>query len=125
MQAIENTSVQRIETSVGHLRSTVQPGKGRKCVAAQVVDDVSTQVEEDKLQAIENTSVQHIAASVGHLRSTILKILQKVYATIPINCLQCISSYQLIWIVNKLLRCGLFLELSSRMNGYETLCGQT
>ncbi|GFT04764.1 hypothetical protein TNCV_4476781 [Trichonephila clavipes] len=39
----------------------IQPGRGRKCVAAQVV---ATPVEEDRSQTIGSTSVRRIAVSV-------------------------------------------------------------
>lgn len=61
----------------------IQPGRGRKCVAAQVVDDVATQVEEDRSQTIGSTSVRRIAASVDQPRSTVHKILQKVLRYYP------------------------------------------
>ncbi|GFX23780.1 uncharacterized protein TNCV_3597221 [Trichonephila clavipes] len=55
----------------------VQPGRRRKCVAVQVVDDEATQVEEDRSQTIGSTSFRRIAASVVQPRSTVHKILRK------------------------------------------------
>ncbi|GFV67087.1 hypothetical protein TNCV_1078671 [Trichonephila clavipes] len=53
---------------------TKRPGRGRKCVAVQVVDDVATQVEEDRLQTIGSTSARRIVVSVDQFRSMALKI---------------------------------------------------
>ncbi|GFV21334.1 transposable element tc3 transposase [Trichonephila clavipes] len=61
----------------------IQPGRGRKCVAAQVVDNVATQVEEDRSKTIGKTSVRRIAASVVQPRSTVHKILRKVLRYYP------------------------------------------
>ena len=56
----------------------IQPRSEQKCSAAQAVDDVATQVEEDALQTIGSTSVRRIAASVDQPRSMVHKILQEV-----------------------------------------------
>ncbi|GFX88913.1 hypothetical protein TNCV_2576201 [Trichonephila clavipes] len=52
--------------------------KGQKCVATQVVDDVETQVKEERSQTIDSTSVRSIAASVDQPHSTVYKLLRKV-----------------------------------------------
>ncbi|GFT80896.1 hypothetical protein TNCV_3497011 [Trichonephila clavipes] len=56
----------------------ILPGSGRKCVAAQVVDDVMTQV-------VDCTSARRIAASVDQPRSTVRKILLNVLRCYPYN----------------------------------------
>ncbi|GFV94814.1 hypothetical protein TNCV_1028121 [Trichonephila clavipes] len=63
-----------------------QPGRGRKYVAAQVVDDVTTLVEEDILQNFGITRVWRCCI-ICCPRSTICTILRKILLyTIPINC---------------------------------------
>ena len=54
----------------------IQPGRGWKCIAAQIVDDAGRQVEEYRLQTISSTNIQRTAASVDQPRSTIDKILR-------------------------------------------------
>ncbi|GFW62656.1 hypothetical protein TNCV_2624191 [Trichonephila clavipes] len=49
----------------------------------KVVDDVPTQVEEDRSQTIGSTSVRLIAASVDQPRSMVHKILRKVSRNYP------------------------------------------
>ncbi|GFW20921.1 hypothetical protein TNCV_1714281 [Trichonephila clavipes] len=50
----------------------IQPEKGRKCVAAQVVGDVG------RSQTTGSSSVRRIVASVDQARSMVHKILRKV-----------------------------------------------
>ncbi|GFX58427.1 uncharacterized protein TNCV_320091 [Trichonephila clavipes] len=62
-------------------------GKGGKCVAAQIVDDVLTPVEEDKSQTIRSTNVRRIVASVVQPRSSVHKILRKARHVIQLQCI--------------------------------------
>ncbi|GFU13219.1 hypothetical protein TNCV_2965861 [Trichonephila clavipes] len=55
-----------------------QPGRGRKRVASQVVDDAATQVEEDISQIIGSASIRRITPSVEQPLSTVHKIIRKV-----------------------------------------------
>ncbi|GFW15612.1 uncharacterized protein TNCV_3581101 [Trichonephila clavipes] len=64
-----------IRKSEARRKVEIQPGRGQKCVAAQVEDAVATLMEEYRSQTIGSTSVRGIAASVEQPRSTIHKIL--------------------------------------------------
>ncbi|GFT91402.1 hypothetical protein TNCV_4285621 [Trichonephila clavipes] len=65
--------------------SGIQPGRGRKYVAAQVVNDLVMQAEEDRSQTISSISVWRIAAFVAHLVPRFIRFFEKSYATIPNN----------------------------------------
>ena len=57
----------------------IQPGRVRKSVAEQIVNDEATQLKEDRSQTIGSTSVRRTAASVNQPCSSVYKILQKIF----------------------------------------------
>ncbi|GFT54039.1 hypothetical protein TNCV_153971 [Trichonephila clavipes] len=71
-------SSQGLTNRIGKFETTgtlrIQPGRERRYVAAQVVDDIATQGEEDRSQTIGSTSAWRTAGTISQPRSTVVRI---------------------------------------------------